>query len=129
MVNGKRSPFFDLPGGGRQGDNLYPLIQVTVFVIVVQGLAFLISTYPIVDIPDKSGIHRKLGQYADDTTLFIGDEADWTLFEQSISIFCDASGMRMNWGKSVGMWLGSNVTGPPKQPLTCAGTERCGINL
>ena len=26
LVNGKRSPFFQLPGGGRQGDNLYPLI-------------------------------------------------------------------------------------------------------
>ena len=34
IVNGKRSPFFDMPGGGRQGDNLFPLI----FSIGVQGL-------------------------------------------------------------------------------------------
>ena len=38
IINGKRSKYFDLPGGGRQGDNLYPLI----FTIVVQDLNHLI---------------------------------------------------------------------------------------
>ena len=42
VVNGKRSPIFPLPGGGRQGDNLYPII----FAIVVQGLASLIAEHP-----------------------------------------------------------------------------------
>ena len=43
IVNGKRSPFFDMPGGGRQGDNLFPLI----FSIVVQGLHSLVATFPV----------------------------------------------------------------------------------
>ena len=58
IVNGKRSPFFNLPGGGRQGDNLYPMI----FAIVVQGLASLISEHPLIQgIVDEHGDHFKIG--------------------------------------------------------------------
>ena len=38
IINGKRSDPFALPGGGRQGDNLYPLV----FSLVMQALAIAI---------------------------------------------------------------------------------------
>ena len=79
IVNGKRAPFFPLPGGGRQGDNLYPMI----FVIVVQGLASLIATLDIQGIVDQAGRRSTIGQYADDTTLMIGCDDDWTKFNHS----------------------------------------------
>ena len=37
-------------------------------------------------------------------------------YQNAIDIFCDASGMSMNWDKSLALWLGSNITNPPKQP-------------
>ena len=111
IINGKRSPFFPLPGGGRQGDNLYPMI----FAIVVQGLASLIRNHPMIrGIIDENGNTFKIGQFADDTTLGVGCDNDWTHYKQVIDIFCDASGMRMNWDKSLVMWLGSNITNPPR---------------
>ena len=112
IVNGKKSAFFDLPGGGRQGDNLYPMI----FAIVVQGLASLIATYDIQGIVDQSRRAFTIGQYADDTTLGVGCDDDWIKYDHAISIFCDASGMMMNWDKSLALWLGANITTPPKIP-------------
>ena len=56
------------------------------------------------------------GQYADDTTLCIGCNSDWMHYQNAIDVFCDASGMTMNWDKSLALWLGSNITNPPKEP-------------
>ena len=107
----KDPPFFPLPGGGRQGDNLYPMI----FAIVVQGLASIIREHPLIrGITDEDGNSFKLGQFADDTTLGVGCDNDWTYYKQTLDIFCDASGMRVNWDKSLVMWLGSNITNPPR---------------
>ena len=83
MVNGKRSDLFQLPGGGRQGDNLYPMI----FVIVVQGLVSLIKTFPIQGIQGPEGNKFDLGQYADDTALCIGCDSDWMHYQNAIDIF------------------------------------------
>ena len=112
IVNGRRSESFQLPCGGRQGDNLYPMI----FAIVVQGLASLIKTFPIRGIDGPEDTKFLLGQFADDTTLGIGCDEDWQHYHEAITIFCDASGMSMSWDKSMGLWLGSNITTPPKEP-------------
>ena len=37
-------------------------------------------------------------------------------YQNAIDIFCDASGMSMNWDKSLALWLGSNITNPPREP-------------
>ena len=90
-----------------------------IFVIVVQGLASLIATFDIQGIVDQAGRRSTIGQYADDTTLMIRCDDDWTKFNQAIQIFCDASGMTMNWDKSLAMWLGSNITKPTRAaPIT-----------
>ena len=39
IINGKRTKGFDLPGGGRQGDNLFPLL----FALVVHGLTLAVK--------------------------------------------------------------------------------------
>ena len=66
IVNGQRTEYFPLPGGGRQGDNLYPLI----FCIVMQVMNIAINMQGLkgIDIDDTNT--AKLGQYADDTTVF-----------------------------------------------------------
>ena len=115
IINDKLTTPFDLPGGGRQGDNLFPLI----FAIVAQGLASLISTSSAVGIKVGESTH-KIWQYADDSTLLIGDDGDWGIYKICIEIFCDASGMVINWDKSQGLWLGAWNTSPPKiKPPTC----------
>ena len=86
-----------------------------IFAIVVQGLASLITTHPLIQgIIDEDGNTFKLGQFADDATLGSGSDNDWTYYKQVLDIFCDASGMRINWDKSSIMWLGTNITTPPR---------------
>ena len=105
-----------MPEGGRQGNNQYPMI----FAIVVQGLSYLILNHPLIrGISDEDGLYYyvnsfKIGQFADDTTLGAGCDDDWAYYQQTLDIFCDASGMRINWDKSLVMWLGSNITNPPR---------------
>ena len=74
IINGKLTSFFDLPGGGRQGDNLFPLI----FAIVVQGLASLINKSEAVGIRVGDKYH-KIVQYADDSTLLVSEDSDWAI--------------------------------------------------
>jgi len=47
MINGKLSKGFNLPGGGRQGDNLFPLL----FALVVHNLKLIIDHCPAQGIP------------------------------------------------------------------------------
>ena len=68
IVNNKRTAFFPLPGGGRQGDNLYPLI----FAIVMEVLNVSIRTQSMegIRIPNTKDKRLTLAQYADDSTAF-----------------------------------------------------------
>jgi hypothetical protein len=93
IINGKRGRFFDLPGGGRQGDNLYPLI----FAIVMQALNALIHSKGITGITQADKLILKLKQYADDSTLFGSSREDYLKIRAALQTFCDASGMRINW--------------------------------
>ena len=102
IINGKRGRFFDLPGGGRQGDNLYPLI----FAIVMQALNSLIHSKNLTGIAMADDIIFKLKQYADDSTLFGSTREDYVKIKEALDTFCKASGMRINWEKSTLMWLG-----------------------
>ena len=68
IINGKHSPGFKLPGGGRQGDNLFPLL----FAIVVHGLKVLTDVSTLHGItPHGSSTPTKIKQYADDTCFYI----------------------------------------------------------
>ena len=111
IMNGTLTPSFELTGGGRQGDNLFPLL----FTIVVQALAALIHKSQATGL-NICGIKALIKQYADDTTLFIGHENDWTLYQNVIIKFCLASGMEINWLKSMFLNLGNWNRIPPYLP-------------
>lgn len=97
-----------MTGGGRQGDNLFPLP----FTLVVQGLASLIHKSGAKGIK-QFNTQTFIKHYADDTTLFVGAHCDWGKYQRSINIFFSASGMEINWGKSTALRLGGWNTNPP----------------
>ena len=96
IINGKRGRFFDLPGGGRQGDNLYPLI----FAIVMQALNALISSKDITGIKQADSLILRLKQYADDSTLFGSTREDYLEIRAALETFCDASRRRLESGRA-----------------------------
>jgi len=82
------------PGGGRQGDNLFPLL----FALIVHNLKLIIDHCPAqgITIPNSNSTF-KIDQYADDTKLGIGHVNDIDIYTQAIDKFCKASGMKVNW--------------------------------
>ena len=114
-MNGKLSQAFDLPGGGRQGDNLYPLI----FAIVMHGLTLAVQHCPAtgVAIPGTSR-KSKIKQYVDDSALFASSQTDTGHYIDAVKLFEQASGMRVNWDKTDGMYIGSNTERPPAPEVT-----------
>ena len=116
IINGKHSPGFKLPGGGRQGDNLFPLL----FAIVVHGLKTRTDASTLRGItPQGSSTPTKIKQYADDTCFFISQINDIYDSLDIVETFCKASGMVINLDKTDLMYMGSWVNRPPilPQPL------------
>ena len=102
-VNGWDSPSFALQRSVRQGDPLSPLL----FNVVDNILAAAIMTDPAFRGLPVAGICPKLAlsQYADDKTFFVRSAADMAALDQWLQLYCRASGARINWAKSEGMWL------------------------
>ena len=115
IVNGKNTRPFKLPGGGRQGDNLYPLL----FALVMHGLTVAIHNSPARGIPIP-GTHRyaKIKQYVDDSALFSSSEDDTKHYISAVKIFEQASGMKVNWSKTDGLHIGANAITPPHSEVT-----------
>jgi len=111
IINGKLSKGFGLPGGGRQGDNLYPLL----FALVVHGLKVLIDASDIEGYEYSPGKNVKIKQYADDTALFLGSDTKQqiTKYLDIINTFCTASSMKINEGKTDLMFIGRWAETPP----------------
>jgi len=113
IINGKLSPGFKLPGGGRQGDNLFPLL----FAIVVHGLKILVDNSELTGITAYGAPHpTKIKQYADDTCFFLNNQQDIDVSLEVVNTFCKASGMVINLDKTDLMYLGSWATNPPILP-------------
>ena len=104
IVNGQRTEYFQLPGGGRQGDNLYPLI----FCIVMQVMHIAISMHNLKGIEINDNCIVKLGKYADDTTIVGMGHDDYVKLRNGIHLFERASGMNVNWDKSIIIKLGTD---------------------
>ena len=91
-----------LPGGGRQGDNLFPLL----FAIVVHGLKILADASTLRGItPQGSSTATKIKQYADDTCFFISQISDIYDSLDIVETFCKASGMVINLDKTDLMYI------------------------
>ena len=112
IINGFLTEAIPMPGGGRQGDCLFPLI----FAIVVMTVDVLMDSDPQFEglplpLSDQSNI--KVKQYADDTTPFISSPRDYAQCRKHLDSFCNASGSIINWDKSAALLLGNWILNPP----------------
>eukprot|EP01135_Chromosphaera_perkinsii_P007498 Nk52_evm1s895 gene=Nk52_evmTU1s895 len=98
-INGSCSEAtFSIDRGVRQGDP-------------ISGLLFAIATLPLImglercrGISWKIGNHEfklKQSDYADDTAIMSRDEEDRRKAVRCIEVFCDISGMELNYGKCI----------------------------
>ena len=99
IINGFYSESFSMDGGGKQGDPLFPYV----FLVVMMGLIALVEKDSNI-----SGIHiptlkhkLKIMQFADDTSMFIGQSSDFPHMIKNMGIFCLASGMVVNFAKTL----------------------------
>jgi hypothetical protein len=104
--NGYSSQFFKPTRGIRQGCPLSALL----FITVVELLATAIRNNPKIRGINIDGIEWKIGQYADDTSLFIQDENSLSLVLLLIDKFSTCSSLRMNRDKSEAMYIGMSST-------------------
>ena len=105
VINGWTSTFFKPSRGVRQGCPLSPLL----YVLCIEILAVNIRTSPNV-----TGVHLldsieqyKCSGYADDTTIAVTTNESIEEVFTIYNTFEEASGAKLNRGKSKGMWLGA----------------------
>jgi hypothetical protein len=102
--NGNSSQFFHPTRGIRQGCPVSALL----FIMVVEILANAIRNNPRINGIKIGNDEWKIGQYADDTSLFLNDEQSLTLTLTLIDMFSKCSGLKMNRDKSESMYIGSS---------------------
>ena len=91
--------------GIRQGCPLSPLL----FSICAEGLASTIRNNKQFEgiVSPYGKCNMKLIQHADDTTIFIGNNGDFKIINDLLTMYCKGSGSKMNASKSKGLWLGT----------------------
>lgn len=104
-VNGQYSEWFKPKRGTRQGDPLSPYI----FLICAEIMAVMMRNDSCIkgiqiDVDDEI----KISQFADDTTVFLdGSENSFKACIKILQCFSDMSGLRINFDKSVAVWIGT----------------------
>lgn len=102
--NGWLSEIQSMHRGVRQGCP----VSAQIFILVVELLALNIkNAKDIKGIKLPGGMESKISQYADDSTLTLGDLESITNCIREIKSFCAVSGLKLNINKSVGIWLGT----------------------
>ena len=104
MNNGHSGKYFNLRRGVRQGDPLSPYI----FILAIELLAVKIREDNRIQGFQAKDRHIKLALYADDLTVMVqNEEAAKALFDL-LKEFEECSGLKINKGKTEGMWIGSD---------------------
>lgn len=104
VQNGHLSSFFMLDRGCRQGDPVSPYL----FLFVVEILGIMIRDNPNIKGITLSNTEHKLGQFADDTQLFLdGSENSLNAAIETLNNFYNMSGLKMNVDKTKAIWIGS----------------------
>ena len=101
-MNGTLGPKFPLHSGVAQGCPLSPLL----FLVITEALTRLIMNDTNVQGVTINGIHHKISQYADDSTLIPRDTSDWGLMSGHKTKWCKATQMKENEDKREGQLLG-----------------------
>jgi len=104
-VNGFYSELVEQQRGVRQGCPLSPLL----YILSLEPLVAALRSAPSltgVHFPGSRGISAKVAAYADDMTLFLTTEQDFVVADRILQGFCEASGARVNVGKSSVMFVG-----------------------
>ena len=95
---------FNINRGIRQGCPLSALL----FIIAVEMLSVNTKQNKEIkgiEIGNENDLEIKVVQLADDTTLLVKDETSVLKALETISTFCDVSGVRLNKTKTEGIWL------------------------
>ena len=104
-MEGTSHLFFRLGRGCRQGDPLSPYI----FILAVEPLAMALKNNPKITGIEVKGIKHVLGQYADDTFIFLdGSESSLKETLKCLDKFQYCSGLKTNVDKTKLAWLGVN---------------------
>ena len=101
-VNGYYSEEFKIKSGVAQGCPLSPLL----FLIVAEGLKISMDMEPNFKGIDVNGALHRILQFADDTTIFMGDIAEEKYVTRALNRWCLATGMRENMKKREGLGMG-----------------------
>ena len=121
--NGHLSKWFPTNCGIRQGCPFSPLC----FIMAVEILAIKIRQTTAVKgiiLPNhEEESILKLAQYADDGYLFVNDMNDVKEVCQILDNFSNISGLRLNYDKCKGMWLGPQSTTMPAVIEWCTDEE------
>lgn len=104
LVNGKKMRWIQIQRSVRQGCFLAPYL----YLFVSEVLTYTINDvkYGIrgLRLPDGSVV--RIQCFADDTALFLhGDLENLEKVYEVLGAFCKASGAKINWGKSFGVWV------------------------
>jgi exonuclease III len=102
--NGHSSQFFKPSRGIRQGCPISALL----FLLVAETLANAIRRDPNIHGIRIGTNEWKIGQYADDTSLFLNDEHSLSLALKTIDKFSKCSGLRMNRDKTEAIHIGES---------------------
>ena len=100
--NGWLSPRIVMERGIRQGCSLSALL----FILVAEILAQMVRTNEKLQGIKISGTEIKLAQYADDATIFVRDLTSIDELLESLKRFELSAGLKLNIGKTKGIWLG-----------------------
>lgn len=104
IQNGFLSDFFPVQRGCRQGDPLSPYI----FLLCAEILSLMIKSNTNLKGINIGGIEYTLSQYADDTTILLdGSERSLTEALDTLNMFAQMSGLKMNSSKTKAVWIGS----------------------
>ena len=125
LNNGHASPFFQLHRGVRQGCPLSGLL----FVIGIELLAGALQKDNSIKGVNIGKKEIKLSQFADDTTVFVSDQASVSNLIELLCKFKHVSGLEINTTKTEAMWLGAWRNRPdtpykfkwPQEPIRALG--------
>lgn len=91
-----------IKSGVRQGD----LLSCPFFVIAIEGLACSLQRNDSIKGLQVGHETVKTTLYADDTTVFLRNQAEARVAERWLQIYCKVSGAKVNWGKSYLLLIG-----------------------